>query len=388
VRTRATLAWVSLLYVGEGLPAAVVHEVLPVWLRAEGLSLTALGLASLISLPWSLKPLWAPAVDRVGRPGAWAAAGMALVAAALLALPWAPPAARWGLLLLVALGGATHDVAADGWTAAVPASLAGRVNGVRVAAYRAAALGLGGGALLLAAVVPWAALLAGCGAVAAALALAEWRLPGGAAPAAPLGDWARALWAWARQDGAARGLGLLVLILGFKLGDAAMGPMVKPFWLDSGRSPAEIGLVSTTLGAALTVAGALIGGELVTRAGLGRALVIGGVAQGITNLGYAAAALAPGRAAVIAASLAESLGAGLGTAAFLALLTRLCAGAQAATRFALLTSLGLLTRNLAGALSGWGAEDLGYAAWFAITGLAGLPALALVPLATRRTGPG
>lgn len=388
MRARATLAWVSLLYVGEGLPAAVVHEVLPVWLRAEGLSLTALGLASLISLPWSLKPLWAPAVDRVGRPGAWAAAGMALVAAALLALPWAPPAARWGLLLLVALGGATHDVAADGWAAAVPASLAGRVNGVRVAAYRAAALGLGGGALLLAAVVPWAALLAGCGAVAAALALAEWRLPGGAAPAAPLGDWARALWAWARQDGAARGLGLLVLILGFKLGDAAMGPMVKPFWLDSGRSPAEIGLVSTTLGAALTVAGALIGGELVTRAGLGRALVIGGVAQAITNLGYAAAALAPGRAAVIAASLAESLGAGLGTAAFLALLTRLCAGAQAATRFALLTSLGLLTRNLAGALSGWGAEDLGYAAWFAITGLAGLPALALVPLATRRTGPG
>lgn len=385
---RATLAWVALLYVGEGLPAAVVHEVLPVWLRSEGLSLQALGLASLLSLPWSLKPLWAPAVDRAGRPGVWAAAGMGAVALALLALPWAPPAARWALLLVVALGGATHDVAADGWAAAAPAALAGRVNGVRVAAYRAAALGLGGGALLLADRVAWPVLLAGGGAVAAALALAEWRLPGAAAPAAPLGDWARALWAWARQDGAARGLGLLVLILGFKLGDAAMGPMIKPFWLDSGRSAAEIGLVSTTFGAALTVVGALLGGELVTRAGLGRALVIGGVVQAVTNLGYAAAAVAPGRGAIVAASLAESLGAGVGTAAFLALLTRLCAGAQAATRFALLTSLGLLTRNLAGALSGWGAADLGYAAWFALTGVIGLPALLLVGLATRRVGPG
>ena len=114
--------------------------------------------------------------------------------------------------------------------------------------------------------------------------------------------------------------------------------------------------------------GALVGGALTSRWGIFRALWVLGLFQAIANLGYAVAAwTGAGRAGIYAASLGESFGAGLGTAAFLAFLMNVCDKQQAATQYALLSALFNLSGSLAGAVSGRGVEWLGYGDYFAVT---------------------
>lgn len=378
-----TLGPLVVLYVGSGLPYGVVHELAPAWLITEGASLETVGLATLLGLPWTLKPLWAPAVDRYGRAGTWICASLALVGLCCVALPSLPigPGVA-AALLLMAFGGATQDVAVDGHAAAVtPPALQGRLNGARVAAWRGAVLLVGGGGVALAPTLGFPVIYGLGAALCLGLAAFAFTLPARPRPASETTDYWAALLAWLARPG---GLVMVAFVLLYKLGDAALSPMVKPFWLHSGMSLVELGLFSTSLGAALTVIGALVGGEICTRAGLWPSLVGLGLVQAVTNLGYAAAAAYPSREAVMAASVGESLGQGLGTAATLTLLMRLCEGEQTATRFALLTALAGLTRVLAGAVSGYGAARLGYTPYFALTFALALPAFALLPALRRR----
>lgn len=383
---RRWLLWLVGLYMASGFPFGLIHNLVPVWLKTHGVSLADIGLAALLGLPWTFKALWAPLVDRYGRAGLWIAGAMGAISAALAGLsvtPMGPAAAA--LLLLIAVASATADIAIDGhFAATLPESLYGRANGVRVAAYRAALLLTGGGAVALAGQLGWEPVFLGLAVAAAGLAVLGWSLPGSARPVAAPAAWLAALKSWVtRRDS----LALAAFVLLFKLGDAAMGPMVSPFWLDAGMSLSEVGLFSTGVGAAVTTAGALLGGEICTRYGLIRGLVGLGAFQAVTNLGYAAAALAPTRPLIYAASVCESLGNGLGTAAFLAFLMRATEGEQTATRFAVLTALAGLTRTLAGAASGVGVEQLGYPGYFAFTFALALPAFALLPWVRSRVSP-
>jgi PAT family beta-lactamase induction signal transducer AmpG len=161
--------------------------------------------------------------------------------------------------------------------------------------------------------------------------------------------------------------------------------MVKPFWVDRGYTDAEIGLVSMTGGVAFTVLGALAGGWFVKRHGIFRSLLWLGIAQSAVNLGYVAVAALPlPREAIYVASLLESFGQGLGTAAFVSFLTNLCDKEHAATQYALLSALFALTRDIAGAFTGFGVEKLGYAVYFSSTVLIAVPGLALLPLIRSR----
>lgn len=380
---------VGALYLGAGLPMGVVSELLPVWLHAQGSSLKAIGLASLLSLPWTLKVQWAPLVDRWGRPMGWAQAtllAMAICTAAVPHLGLGP--AVWLALLALTTASATYDLAVDGWTAAAfPPEAQGRVGGLRVAAYRVAMLLAGGGAVALSEDLSWPLLFGLLGAGFLLVLPATRAVPAAPPPApqAPL-DFLRELWAWAGARGPADALRVTGFVLAYKLGDAALGPMVKPFWLESGFSPRELGLVSISLGTGLSIAGALLGGELCSRLGLVRGLWLLGGVQALSNLGYAAAALGPSRLIVYGASVVESLCGGLGTAAFLATLMALTEGRQATTRFALLTALMGLTRTLSGALSGFGAESMGFPGWFSFSFLLALPAFAFLPAIARRLG--
>ncbi len=203
---------------------------------------------------------------------------------------------------------------------------------------------------------------------------------------------------WATRPGA---WAVVVFILIYKLGDAAMAPMVKPFWVDRGLAVAEIGLVGTTLGVAATIAGALVGGRLTDRWGILYGLLILGLIQGLSNLGYAVVAYAdlplpaaevsslttagaalfePGRIAIYAASLIESFTGGLGTAAFLAFLMHICEKRHAAVQYALLSAIFAFSRDVAGAASGWATTRLGYDAYFLMTFGLALPGLLLLPL--------
>ena len=188
---------------------------------------------------------------------------------------------------------------------------------------------------------------------------------------------------------------VLLFILVFKLGDAAMGFMVKPFWVDAGFTAAQIGLVSVNIGLVLSIAGGIAGGWYTDRVGIFRALWVLGLAQAVSNLGYWAAALvlptaAPGaaiplghQAILYVASATESFTGGLGTAAFLAFLMAIVRKERAATEYALLSSVFALSRSVAGWVGGLGAQSMGYADWFLLTFFLAFPAYLLLPWVRR-----
>jgi PAT family beta-lactamase induction signal transducer AmpG len=152
--------------------------------------------------------------------------------------------------------------------------------------------------------------------------------------------------------------------------------------VDGGIPREEIALVKAGIGFAATLAGAALGGAIVRHIGIGPGLWVAGVLALASNLGYAAAALAGGgRAPIYAASIAESLCSGVAAVGFMSFLMRICEREHAAVQYASLTSLAFLAGVLPRALSGIGAEQLGYAGFFAATALLAAPAFALLPAA-------
>jgi MFS transporter, PAT family, beta-lactamase induction signal transducer AmpG len=379
---RPKLGMVALLYFIQGSPVSVLWEVLPVYFRLQGVSLRAIGGLRLLELPFSLKVLWSPLVQRFGDRRRWIFGCMVVVAAVTVVLPW--PDARHpglGLLVLVLLlttASATQDIAIDSYTVAlVDPPEQGAANGVRASAYRVALVLLGGGMVTLAAWLPWSLLFAAAGLVFLALGLGALRLPRLPIPPEARTRWLSPFVGWI---GTWRALPLIGFVLCYKLGEFALGPMAKPFWVDRGRSLVEIGVVPTTLGIVLSIAGALAGGAFIGRYGVFTGVWALGAPQALSNLGYAAvAAWDLPWPALYAASMIDSFAGGLGTAAFLALLMSVCDRDHATIQYAFLSSLFSFTGRLAGAVSGIGVERWGYAGYFAFTFWLALPAYALLP---------
>ena len=164
--------------------------------------------------------------------------------------------------------------------------------------------------------------------------------------------------------------------------------MVKPFWVDAGFSATEIGLVSVNIGLGLSIAGGILGGWYTDRAGIFRALWLLGLAQAVSNLGYAwaaqaiplhAAPLFEHRVLLYSASAVESFTSGLGTAAFLAFLMAIVRKEHSAAEYALLSSVFAASRSVAGWAGGIGAQEMGYAPYFLLTFFLAFPAYALLP---------
>ncbi|MDX2437519.1 MAG: MFS transporter [Acidobacteriota bacterium] len=380
---RKVLFWIAVLYFAEGLPFGIAYDVWPVFFRVHGVSLREIGLMSLLSLPWTWKLLWAPLVDRYGCRQQWITACLFVLGATTLAIvpqdASSPSWLMWGLLLLFTTASATQDIAIDAYAVDVstPESL-GSINGTRVSAARVAMFVGGGGFLILADATGWQALWVALAVIFFALAVVAWMSPRVALdPSArrhaikPVLRW---IFRWQMVP-------VLLFVLLFKVGDSTLGRMVKPFWVDRGYSLTEIGAISVTLGVILTILGALAGGWIVDRIGIFKSLLWLGLAQLVSNLGYVVvAAVALPRESIYAASMIESFTQGLGTAAFLSFLMNLCDKEHAATQYAMLSALFALTRDVAGAFTGIGVEQLGYAVFFAITTALALPALALLPL--------
>jgi PAT family beta-lactamase induction signal transducer AmpG len=382
------MRWVAILYFGQGYPFGVFREVWGVFFRTRGVSLTEIGMMELLGLPWVLKPLWAGLVDRFGDRRRWIAGGL-LVLALCLALHTTFPVSPdpgiyvWIVLFAFTMASATQDIAIDAHTIAfLPRGEEGPANGIRVSAYRAATLVAGGPMLSLAGILGWGpAWLVGAGLLVTLAGLAL------RAPAAELvASERRRFWApfqrWLSRPGS---LPTLAFVLLYKLGDQAISPMIKPYWVDSGRTLQEIAWVSNTLGIGGTILGALLGGFWMLRLGLIRGLVVMGIFQASSNLLYAIVALTGGaKFPINCAGVWESFTQGLGTAAFLSLLMRLCDKEHAAVQYALLSALFSLARHVAGASSGWAAEALGFGTFALYTVLLSVPALLLLPWVKRR----
>ena len=378
---RTRLAWLGALSFASGLPYFFFNETVPLWLAQEGMSLAGIGLATGASMPWVLKFLWAPVVDRLGSRRAWIRACLLLLAAATAVLPFADPAhhgvALGALLLVYVTLSATQDIAIDAYTIETTSGRElGVANSVRIAAYRGASFVSSALLVWVAARRGWdGAFLAGAG-ITAALALASFLLPETARGERRAESLSEPIVAMLRRPGI---WAVILFALTFKLDISAMDPMTRPFWVTRGLSLDQIAVLTTGRLIA-TLAGAALGGVLATRIGLFRALWTMGLVQLLSSLGYAfAAAMPPDLTLISAAALFENFAAGLGTAAFLAFLMSVCQRRYAATQFALLTAVYALSRWAVGLTSGVLAERLGFANYFLLTFAMGVPAYGLLP---------
>jgi PAT family beta-lactamase induction signal transducer AmpG len=352
-----------------------------VWLAQEGVSLAGIGLATGASMPWVLKFLWAPLVDRMGSRRAWIRVCLILLAVATAVLAGADPANHgiWlGAVLLVYVTlSATQDIAIDAYTIETTSGRElGVANSVRIGAYRAASFVSSALLVYVAARRGWdAAFFVGAG-ITAALAVGSFALPDTARGSQHTEALAEPIVALLRRPGV---WAVILFALLFKLDISAMDPMTKPFWVARGLSLDQIAVLTTGRLIA-TLVGATLGGILATRIGIFRALWTMGLVQLLSSLGYALAAALPAHGGLIsAAALFENFAAGLGTAAFLAFLMSVCERRYAATQFALLTAVYALSRWAVGLTSGVLAEQFGFARYFVLTFAMGVPAYALLP---------
>lgn len=392
MKTKIKLIWVAILYFAEGFPFGLVFDTFPVYLRFHGVSLADIGLLSLAGLPWTLKFLWAPVVDLWGRRKAWFVGCQILISFVLLGAFYLDTS-RIGpllwLLLIIAILSATQDIAIDAYTIELlDKKEMGPANGIRVMTYRIALIGAGGLLVAMAGLVGWKAVFISAAFLLAILSFTCSKAPFVARHREQV-DSAQG-WKYRIVEGVWYPLrplfnkrtgfiSVMLFILLFKLGDMTLGPMVKPFWVDRRFTPLQIGMIPGTIGVVSTVLGALAGGALTSRWGIFRALWILGIAQAASNLIYAAAAaLPPSQWLMYTASVVESFCGGLGTAPFLAFLMSICDKEHAATQYALLSALFGLTRSISGTISGWAAENLGYATYFTVTFFLAWPAFVLL----------
>jgi PAT family beta-lactamase induction signal transducer AmpG len=388
--SRHKLGVIALLYFIQGAPAAILWEVLPVYFRLHGVSLRAIGGLRLLELPYSLKVFWSPLVHRYGDRRWWIFICMLGVATVLFVLPFIEVAAVGALVVLLILAlttlSATQDIAIDSYSVGlVERDEEGAANGVRASAYRVALVVTGAGLVFLAAAFEWSVLFMLAGIVFAALGFAALRVPRLSLPEEAREHWLKGFVGWA---GTWNVIPLILFVLTYKLGEFAIGPMVKPFWVDYGKSiwPVEndllfqIGMFPTTFGIVLSVVGALMGGAFISRFGIFHAVWALGLLQAGSNLGYSLVEWFDlGRFGLYGASMFESLSGGLGTAAFLAFLMNVCEKEHATVQYAFLSSVFSLTGRLIGGVSGLGAEKYGYGDYFALTFLLSLPAYLLLP---------
>jgi len=290
--------------------------------------------------------------------------------------------AVWLAVSAYTVASATQDIAIDAYTIGmVAAGQEGPANAMRNTGYRGGML-LAGALLFLPRWIGWDGAL-GVAAVLHALGAAlVYTTPRVETPLEARREMWPALRRWLARDGAT---GVFLFVLLYRIGDLAMGPMVAPFWKDRGLSDEEFGLVSVTLGVGAMLAGSWLGGGLVTRIGIGPCLGWAGVIALASNLGYAAAAAAPGAGAppVYAASLVESFCSGMAGVTFMSYLMRICDKAHAAVQYAMLTATYAAAGSVLRIFSGVLTEDLGYAGYFALTAAFALPAFALIPAARR-----
>jgi len=329
-------------------------------------------------------------VHRYGDRRVWMFACMAGVALVVGFLPFVDATQVTWLLLVLLLGlttlSATQDVAIDSYSVGlVRREEEGPANGVRASAYRVALVFFGGGVVFLAAVLDWSKLFVLAGGLLALLALSARAIPKLTLPEEARVHWLAGFVGWA---GTWRVVPLVLFVLTYKLGEFAIGPMVKPFWVDYGGSiwplkedlVFQIGLMPTTFGIVLSVAGALAGGAFISRFGIFHAVWLLGLLQATSNLGYSLVQwLDLGRFGLYGASIFESFSGGLGTAAFLAFLMNVCQKEHATVQYAFLSSIFSLTGRLVGGISGFGAERFGYGNYFALTFLVSLPAFLFLP---------
>ncbi|HVZ66506.1 MAG TPA: MFS transporter [Lacunisphaera sp.] len=396
-------SWIPSLYFCQAVPyVAVVALSVPLY-KKLGVSNTDIALyTSWLYLPWVIKPVWAPFVDRVGTKRGWIVALQFFIGAALAAVALTIPGPhffRWSLAVfwLIAFSAATHDIVSDGfYLLTLPPADAAAWVGVRSTFFRLANIAGQGGLVYLAGVleestrhiaIAWAWVFVPP-AVVFVLAATYHRFflprPARDGPAArsadAMIDWGEAFATFLRRPDIRPALAYLLL---FRLGEAQMLKLVPPFLLDSraagglGLTTKEAGLAYGTFGIIALTVGGLFGGPAVARYGLKRMLWPMILAVHVPNLAYVALAVwRPENFAVACAAVsAEQFGYGFGFTAYVVYMMMLAEGEHRTAHYAICTGLMALGMMVPGMWAGWLQEKLGYANFFIWVCLATLPSL-------------
>jgi PAT family beta-lactamase induction signal transducer AmpG len=400
LRSRRTVA-VSLLSFASGLPLGLVWYAIPDWMRDIGVDIRVVGLLTLAQAPWSFKVIWSPLMDRYvppfwGRRRGWMAVTQLVLAVLVLLLAGVGqrPDAIWvvgALAFAIAIASASQDIAIDAYAVEVlRKEEQGAAVGARLAFYRAAMLVSGGAAITLAAGISWPAVNALLALTFVAMVALTWRSPEPDIQPAPPRTLRDAVWlplvGMLRRD---RALEILAFVLLYKLGDQLTQSLTRPFLIDMGYDAVHRGIALATLSVALTVVGTFAGGIVTTLAGLGYALWIFGGLQIFSNAGYLLLSILdrPNLVAMYGATGFEVFTSGLGMGAFGVLLLRLTEKRFSATQYALFSSLFAVPRIVAGPITGFTVDAVGWPWFFLWTMVLGLPGLVMlarfVPLGVR-----
>jgi len=376
-----------------GLPLALTGGTLQAWATVEQVSLQQIGFLTLVGTAYTLKFLWAPLVDRyappwLGRRRGWMVLMQVLLALGILAMGCLSPGQNLLPLALIAVFvafcSATQDIAFDAYRSDVlHKDERGAGAALSVLGYRLAMLVSGGLALILADQwLGWGATYMLMGGLMLLAALASLWAPEPEVPAqTPRSLTQAVIEPFNEFFSRPEAVTVLVLIVLYKLGDAFAGALSTTFLIRAaGYTATEVGTVNKLLGLAATIVGALAGGALMAWLGLYRSLMLFGVLQAISNLGFWLISVGPHSIWLMAAGVGiENLCGGMGTAAFVALLMGLCNQQFSATQFALLSALSAVGRTyLAGPLTPPLVQYAGWPTFFLLTVLIALPGLLLL----------
>ncbi|MFN2425341.1 MAG: AmpG family muropeptide MFS transporter [Candidatus Binatia bacterium] len=383
-----------------GLPLFLLFNLLPAWLKTEGLSLTTIGAFALVQLPYTWKFLWAPLADRYGFPGfgrrrSWMFVSQLLLIACIVALGSLDPVSDIGSVVVVATGvsflSATQDIAIDAFRRELLAEHElGLGNAIFVNAYKVAGLVPGSLSLFLADHLPWFQVFAVTAAflVPGAILSLVINEPANAvaAPRTLRAAVVEPFVEFFSRQGWRSAMLVLSFVFLYKLGDSLATALATPFYIEMGFTKTDIGLVAKNAGLWCSVAGGLLGGVWMIRLGINRALWVFGVAQAVAILGFvwlASQGAGPSDAVRLlqlgVVIGVEAFGVGLGTTAFVSYIARTTSPAYAATQYALFTSLMAVPRTVINSFAGVLVESLGWVDFFWLCFALALPGMLLLP---------
>ena len=376
-----------------GLPLFVLYQLVPGWLRDEGVSLTEIGLFSLIGIPYVWKFIWSPLLDRYslpifGRRRSWMLLTQVFLLISIGAFGFINPVMDiWSVAYLaaaVAFFSASQDIVLDAYRRELLAEHElGLGNSIHVQAYRLSGLVPGSLAFILADHMAWQSvflivaifMLVGVGLTLFIKEIEnEHTTPKTLQDAVvlPFKD-------FISRKGVKSSLQILAFLFLYKLGDSMATALQTPFFIDLGFSKTEIGVVAKTASLIAMTIGLIVGGLVMIKLSINRALWLFGVVQIVSILGFAALAEIGQNTYALALAMGfEYLGVGLGTAAFTAFIARATNPAFAATQFALFTALTALPRTFANATTGVIVEQIGWTSFYFFCTALAIPGMVML----------
>jgi len=385
------MAAILLLSFSSGLPFNLTGSTLQAWLASAHIDIKTIGVFSLVGLPYVLKFLWAPLLDRylpplLGRRRGWIliyqvalSIGLAIMG---LSSPTRAPYALGLIALVVAFLSASQDIVFDAYRVdVIPPAERALAAAATTFGYRSAAMFAGAVLVLIAASLSWRQAYLLVAAIMLLTVFATRWAPEPAVPGRPPATLADAVINPLRDLLSQRGAwGFLLLVLLYKVGDAFALSLYSAFMIKGvGFSLKELSLGGKVNMTVSTMIGVAIGGWIYMRWGMFRSLLIFGIGQACTNLMYMWLALAGKKLwlMILATSLDTSVG-GMGQAAFIAFLVSQCSASYSATQYALLSAMAAVPRVIMGWVAGHVVAAVGWANFFVVTFATAVPGLLLL----------